>query len=39
LISLPAVCCAAGSAEQAGFSSAEILPLETGTWRFYRLTP
>jgi 2-polyprenyl-3-methyl-5-hydroxy-6-metoxy-1,4-benzoquinol methylase len=26
-------------AEQAGFSGAEILPLETETWRFYRLTP
>jgi hypothetical protein len=26
-------------AEQAGFSGAETLPLETETWRFYRLTP
>ena len=26
-------------AEQAGFSSAEILPLNTDTWRFYRLAP
>jgi 2-polyprenyl-3-methyl-5-hydroxy-6-metoxy-1,4-benzoquinol methylase len=26
-------------AEQAGFSGAEILPLETESWRFYRLTP
>ena len=26
-------------AEQAGFSSTEILPLNTQTWRFYRLTP
>ena len=28
-----------GYAEQAGFSGAEILPLETETWRFYRLAP
>jgi 2-polyprenyl-3-methyl-5-hydroxy-6-metoxy-1,4-benzoquinol methylase len=26
-------------AEQAGYSSVEILPLETETWRFYRLAP
>jgi hypothetical protein len=26
-------------AEEAGFSSAQILPLQTETWRFYRLTP
>ncbi len=26
-------------AEQAGFASTEILPLETETWRFYRLAP
>ncbi len=26
-------------AQQAGFRSVEVLPLETDTWRFYRLTP
>ena len=26
-------------AQQAGFASVEVLPLETETWRFYRLTP
>ncbi len=26
-------------AQQAGFGSVEVLPLETETWRFYRLTP
>ena len=26
-------------AQQAGFADAEVLPLETETWRFYRLTP
>ena len=26
-------------AEQAGFASVEVLPLQTETWRFYRLTP
>jgi SAM-dependent methyltransferase len=26
-------------AEEAGFSGVEVLPLETETWRFYRLTP
>jgi hypothetical protein len=26
-------------AEEAGFRSVEVLPLETQTWRFYRLTP
>jgi 2-polyprenyl-3-methyl-5-hydroxy-6-metoxy-1,4-benzoquinol methylase len=26
-------------AQQAGFRSVEVLPLETETWRFYRLTP
>ena len=28
-----------GYAEQAGFSATEILPLETESWRFYRLRP
>jgi hypothetical protein len=26
-------------ARQAGFASVEVLPLDTETWRFYRLTP
>jgi 2-polyprenyl-3-methyl-5-hydroxy-6-metoxy-1,4-benzoquinol methylase len=26
-------------AQEAGFASVEVLPLETETWRFYRLTP
>jgi 2-polyprenyl-3-methyl-5-hydroxy-6-metoxy-1,4-benzoquinol methylase len=26
-------------AQQAGFASLEVLPIETETWRFYRLTP
>jgi 2-polyprenyl-3-methyl-5-hydroxy-6-metoxy-1,4-benzoquinol methylase len=26
-------------AQQAGFASVEVLPIETETWRFYRLTP
>jgi hypothetical protein len=26
-------------AVQAGFRSVEVLPLQTETWRFYRLTP
>jgi len=26
-------------AQQAGFGSVEVLPLQTETWRFYRLTP
>jgi len=26
-------------AHQAGFRDVEVLPLETATWRFYRLTP
>jgi hypothetical protein len=26
-------------AEEAGFGGVEVLPLETETWRFYRLTP
>ena len=26
-------------AQQAGFRSVEVLPLQTETWRFYRLTP
>ena len=26
-------------AQQAGFASAEVLPIETETWRFYRLVP
>jgi 2-polyprenyl-3-methyl-5-hydroxy-6-metoxy-1,4-benzoquinol methylase len=28
-----------GYAQEAGFRSIEVLPLETETWRFYRLTP
>jgi hypothetical protein len=26
-------------AQQAGFASVEVLPLQTETWRFYQLTP
>jgi hypothetical protein len=26
-------------AEEAGFGGVQVLPVETETWRFYRLTP